>query len=362
MFKELIKILFVQIALITVIVIGVTYLGTGRTEGYFNNNNFYLYGSYNNNGSDNRAVQMSVNRASGGDGYSQTFNVQLDSTIDTMNISTTPLSYYGRNNRNGAAKTLVSYSTNQNPSITYGVPVNAMGNVTVYGDLVASKNFSTGKIKTSEVTLDNGTAIGAGTGNTAKHLVFKNGASQVSVSDTGLNANNINAANISISNPGGCIGRDQKVCFKDGIVESGKMNIADSTMNNASITTANLNWANINGGSVAGIRLGGKTETDEKGENPKIVQTIDADYILLKNNKYLGKDTGDVKIGNFTLVEDHPGRLSFFFKKKRVMELDATGSRSTDLYLYNQDNNENYTYMSSGTKAITKNEKNDARE
>lgn len=318
MFKQLLQILMVQLVVTTLVATCVAYFK--RHENFYN----MLRGNYNNSANtmylqgvrDNeRAVQMSVQPTDNG----QTFNLQLDSSVRSMNISTASMN---ARNHNEPPRTFASYMLSGTPSITYGVPVSITDNATVYGDITASKNVSAAKVKTPELAIDNGWTIGASAG---KNLTVKRSDnSGITLSDSGLHASAVNAGNVHITNPFGCTAKDPKAC--------------------------------------TGIRLGAKTSTDDKGENAKVIQTIDADYIELKNNKLVGKDTGEVIIGNFTMVEDHPGRLSVFYKRKRVLELDATGSRATDLYLYNQDNNENYVYMSSATKTITKNVRSDERD
>lgn len=388
MFNELLQILIVQLTLVSVIALWVSFVMPAMpSREHFQSSYFYLSNPYDRSGNnDNRAFQMNVERGNRGNESSR-LDITLDNTVDNMRIMTSPISRNSSNRGNQQTQTLVDYDL-QKQSISYNAPV-SMKDLTVSGSINASRDLSIGNIQAKTVSLENGWALG--TDSKTAGLAFRKGAiNPVTINNNNVNVpgalassslttgtinardviaagnmsmgaisakgdvnsgGNVNTQNVNVTANGGCIGRGgRKICFKDDAVESASMNLGSASINNAG-----MNWAAMNGASIGGIKVGSKVATDEKGENPKVLQTLDADYIELRNNVVLGKDNGEVRVGNFRLVEDKPGRLSIFWKQKRMAELDATGSRSTDFYLYNQDSTENYAYMSSSSKQITKN-------
>jgi hypothetical protein len=418
MFKQVLQILLVQLLLIVCVSVAVTF--SRKHESFFNSSDYPVLAT-NYNGQSYPSMNAKITRDLNPESYriygnnNQTgrhqLDIQLDSTLSAMNLSTFDLSHEAnqrrsfkdRNNYTAqAGKNIVTYNINGNdPSVTYWAPVtmsnltilgsfnsgrdltvssnltvgkNITGasNLTVLGNISAARNVSGDRIQTKELALDNGWVVGGGG---PASLVMKNANTSMTMTNNaistpgslnaatvnGTNANfaTVNANSINMAQNASCIGRNAKMCFDDA--SGNDVNrirfVGDASFSNAVINNAGINWAAMNGASIDGIRISKKVKTDEKGENPKITQVLDADYIELKNDKILGADHGEIKIGNFRLVEDSvkPGRLTVYFKTKPVAELDATGSRTTELYLYNRDNNENYVYMSSGTKTITKN-------
>lgn len=364
MFKPLLQILIVQLALVATIST-LVYLRRKRDAEAYNNGSFMTLSGVFDGGNKNTAVQMALVPSSNGSSEkNQTFNVVLDTTVDKMSISAAPMSYNAER-LNKPASTIVSYDLNQQkPMITYGYPVSMVGNLTVLGDIGGMRSLNAPTVIADQINLQGGWIVAPGKlASGYGDLTVKNGqqAPVVTVTKSSVNmahpinapamisSGNITTPDLNISKNGGCVtGAGSKVCFKDGVV-----NTDNISMNNANAAVLAAGTANI-----GGVKIGRR---DTEGDKPKVVQTIDADLIELRNKTLLGLG-GEINIGDFKLIEDRPARLSVFYKSKRVMELDATGSRSSDLYLYNQDDAERFVFMSSATSLLTKNARNDDKD